>query len=174
MTSRVRRPALASILAAASLSLSSGLYASICQAQSSATIIVKEHTMQHITGSFDVKLNPQAAAPGIEAAKLARLTLDKQFHGELEAHSLGEMLSAGTEVKGSAGYVAIERVSGTLQGKKGSFVLMHTGIMNRGAPELLIQVIPDSGTDELTGITGKMGIQISNGKHFYTFDYSLP
>lgn len=130
--------------------------------------------MQHITGSFEVKLNPQAVVPDIEAAKLGRMTIDKQFHGELDAHSLGEMLSAGTEVKGSAGYVAIERVSGTLQGRKGSFVLMHTGTMNRGVPELLIQVVPDSGTDELTGISGKMGIQITNGQHFYTFEYTLP
>ncbi len=130
--------------------------------------------LKHITGSFDIKLSPQAAAPGIEAAKLGRHTLDKQFHGELNAHSLGEMLAAGTEVKGSAGYVAIERVSGTLQGKKGSFVLTHSGIMNRGQAQLTVQVVPDSGTDELTGLTGQMSIQISNGQHFYTFDYSLP
>ena len=129
---------------------------------------------QHITGSFDVKLNPQIAAPGIETAKLGRQTIDKQFHGDLNAHSLGEMLAAGTEVKGSAGYVAIERVSGTLQGKKGSFVLVHTGIMTRGQAQLIVQVVPDSGTDELTGLSGQMAIQISNGQHFYTFDYTLP
>lgn len=133
---------------------------------------LKAPFMQHITGSFDVKLTPQAAAPGIEAAKLGRQTLDKQFHGDLNARSLGEMLAAGTEVKGSAGYVAIERVTGTLMGKRGSFVLMHMGVMNRGQTQLTVQVVPDSGTDELTGLTGQMGIQIDNG-HRYTFDFSL-
>ncbi len=133
--------------------------------------------MQHahkVSGTFEVKLSPQAAAPGIEAAKLGRMTIDKQFHGDLQAHSLGEMMSAMGEVKGSAGYVAIERVSGTLAGKKGSFALMHTGTMNRGQPQLTIQVVPDSGTDELTGISGNMGIDIKEGQHFYTFDFSLP
>lgn len=129
---------------------------------------------QHITGHFDVKLTPQAAAPAVEAAKLGRNTLDKTFHGDLSAHSLGEMLAAGTEVKGSAGYVAIERVTGTLMGKKGSFVLMHTGVMNRGTPQLTVQVVPDSGTEELIGLTGQMGINIADGKHVYTFDFTLP
>lgn len=128
----------------------------------------------HITGSFDVQLTPQAAAPAIASAKLGRQTIDKAFHGDLNATSLGEMLAAMTEIKGSAGYVAIERVTGTLLGKKGSFVLMHTGVMNRGAAQLTVQVIPDSGTDELTGLTGQMGIQITEGKHFYTFDFELP
>jgi hypothetical protein len=129
---------------------------------------------QHVTGSFDVKLTPQAATPAIESAQLGRQTLDKQFHGDLSAYSLGEMLAAGTAIKGSAGYVAIERVTGTLLGKKGSFVLMHTGIMNRGTPQLTVQVVPDSGTDELIGLTGQMGIQITGGQHVYTFDFTLP
>lgn len=129
---------------------------------------------QHITGNFDVKLTPQAPAAAVEAAKLGRQTLEKTFHGDLSAHSLGEMLAAGTEVKGSAGYVAIERVTGTLMGRQGSFVLMHTGVMNRGAPQLTVQVVPDSGTDELVGLTGLMGIHITDGKHFYTFDFVLP
>ena len=128
----------------------------------------------HITGTFDVKLTPQPAPPAVESAKLGRNTLDKTFHGDLSAHSLGEMLAAGTEVKGSAGYVAIERVTGTLMGKKGSFVLMHTGTMNRGVPQLTVQVVPDSGTDELSGLTGQMGIQINAGQHVYTFDFTLP
>ena len=143
----------------------------------SKAVILKELRMQnieHITGSFDVKLSPQAPASGIETAMLGRQTIDKQFHGDLNAHSLGEMLAAGTEVKGSAGYVAIERVTGALQGKKGSFALIHIGIMTRGQPQLTVQVVPDSGTDELIGLTGQMGIQISNGQHFYTFDYTLP
>jgi hypothetical protein len=134
-------------------------------------MLPQEH---HITGSFDITLTPQTAAPAIAAARLGRQTLDKTFHGDLSAHSLGEMLAVQTDVKGSAGYVAIERVTGTLVGKKGSFVLMHTGTMNRGASQLLVQVVPDSGTDELAGLTGQMGIQISDGAHFYTFDFTLP
>lgn len=130
--------------------------------------------MPHITGNFNVTLTPQAAAPGIEAAQLGRQTLDKQFHGDLEAHSLGEMLAAISPVQGSAGYVAIERVNGTLQGKQGAFVLMHTGTMNRGERQLTVQVVPDSGTGELTGLSGLMDIQITNGQHGYSFDYTLP
>lgn len=128
----------------------------------------------HITGPFDVKITPQAAAPAVESARLGHNLLDKTFHGDLSAHSLGEMLAAMTEVKGSAGYVAIERVTGTLVGKKGSFVLMHTGVMDRGTPQLTVQVVPDSGTEELTGLTGQMGIQVVEGKHSYTFDFMLP
>jgi hypothetical protein len=127
----------------------------------------------HASGPFEVKLAPQPAAPGIEQANLARQTIDKQFHGELEATSLGEMLSAMGQVQGSAGYVAIERVIGSLHGKRGSFVLQHTGTMNRGVPQLAITVVPDSGTDELVGLSGSMQIQIEQGRHAYTFDYSL-
>ncbi len=129
---------------------------------------------QHITGNFDVELTPQLTTSAIEAAKLGRQTLDKTYHGDLSAHSLGEMLAAGTEVKGSAGYVAMERVTGTLLGRQGSFVLMHTGVMNRGTPHLTVQVVPDSGTDELVGLVGQMGIQIEAGQHVYTFDFTLP
>lgn len=135
---------------------------------------MQQQQQQHVTGNFDVKLTPQTATPAIEAAKLGRQQLDKTFHGDLSAHSLGEMLAAMTEVKGSAGYVAIERVTGTLLGKKGSFALMHTGVMDRGTPQLVVQVVPDSGTGELTGLTGKMGIQITGGQHVYTFDFTLP
>lgn len=126
------------------------------------------------SGAFEVKLTPQPAAPGIEAANLGRMTIDKRFSGDLEAHSLGEMLSAMGNVQGSAGYVAIERVTGTLHGKQGSFVLQHTGTMDRGAPSLSVHVVPDSGTGALTGLSGSMQIQIEQGNHFYTFDYSLP
>lgn len=125
-------------------------------------------------GPFEVKLTQQPAAPGIEPANLGRMTIDKQFHGDLEATSLGEMLSAMGQVQGSAGYVAIERVTGTLHGRQGSFVLQHHGIMDRGAPQLTITVVPDSGTDALAGLRGTMQIQIEDGKHFYVFDYSLP
>jgi hypothetical protein len=130
--------------------------------------------MMQASGPFEVKLVPQPAALGIEPANLGRQTLDKQFHGELEATSLGEMLSAMGEVQGSAGYVAIERVTGTLHGKRGSFVLQHAGTMDRGVPQLSITVVPDSGTDALTGLTGSMRIQIEQGKHFYVFEYTLP
>ena len=126
------------------------------------------------TGPFDVKLAPQPPAPGIESANLGRQTIDKQFHGDLEATSLGEMIAAMGGVQGSAGYVAMERVTGVLHGKRGTFVLQHTGIMDRGAPGLVITVVPDSGTDALTGLTGTMTIQIEQGKHSYVFDYDLP
>src|SRR6185312_9342775 len=97
----------------------------------------------------------------------------KQFHGNLEASSKGEMLSAGTSIKGSAGYVAIERVSGTLHGRSGAFVLQHSGTMKRGTPELSVTVVPDSGTGELTGLAGRMMIHIAGGKHSYEFEYTL-
>jgi hypothetical protein len=126
------------------------------------------------TGPFDVKLVPQPPAQGIESANLGRQTIDKQFHGDLEATSLGEMIAAMSSVRGSAGYVAMERVTGVLHGKRGTFVLQHTGIMNRGVPGLVITVVPDSGTDALTGLTGTMDIQIEQGKHAYVFDYDLP
>ncbi|MBV9879894.1 MAG: DUF3224 domain-containing protein, partial [Gemmatirosa sp.] len=106
-------------------------------------------------------------------APLARLSIDKRFHGDLDATSVGEMLSAGTLVKGSAGYVAIERVSGTLHGRRGTFALMHTGIMDRGTPQLTIIVVPDSGTGELAGLSGSLQIIIEGGRHSYAFDYTL-
>ena len=126
------------------------------------------------SGTFEVKLTPQPAAPGTEAAKLGRLAIDKRFQGDLEGSSLGEMLSAGTEVAGSAGYVAIERVTGTLHGRRGSFVLMHYGLMDRGTPSLTVAVVPDSGTDELAGLAGTVAIRIEQGRHEYEFEYSLP
>lgn len=127
----------------------------------------------HATGTFDVKLNPFPPDAYTEGTLLARLSIDKQFHGDLAATSQGQMLSAGTAVDGSAGYVAIERVTGTLAGRRGSFVLQHSGLMNRGAPHLTITVVPDSGTDELTGLAGAMTIHIADGAHSYTLDYSL-
>ena len=106
---------------------------------------------------------------------LGRLILDKQYHGDLEATGKGQMLTAGTEVKGSAAYVAIERVTGTLKGHTGSFVLQHSGTMTQGAGQLVITIVPDSGTGELKGITGKMTIHIApDGKHSYDFEYTLP
>ena len=130
---------------------------------------------QHASGPFDVKLTPQQPDSEVaKAANLGRMTIDKQFHGDLNATSKGEMIAAQTEVKGSAGYVAIERVTGTLKGLGGSFVLQHSATMTRGVPDLSIIVVPDSGTGELKGITGKMNIIIApDGKHSYTFDYSI-
>jgi len=102
------------------------------------------------------------------------MSIDKDFSGDLTATSKGEMLSAGTAAKGSAVYVAVERVTGTLAGRSGSFILHHTGIMARGVPDLTIRVVPDSGTDQLVGLSGYMTILIADGKHSYTFDFSLP
>ena len=135
----------------------------------------QENAMQHATGPFEVKVAPQKPDnPQAEAAALSRMSLDKQFHGDLEATSQGEMLSVLDKAKGSGGYVAIERVTGKLQGRTGSFVLQHNATMNRGAPELNIIVVPDSGTRELEGISGSMKIRIeAGGKHFYDFDYAL-
>lgn len=127
----------------------------------------------HAKGTFEVKVIPLAEDKS-EGSTLGRMSIDKQFRGDLEGTSKGEMLSAGTSVKGSAGYVAIERVSGTLNGRKGTFVLQHTGTMNRGTPSLSVDVVPDSGTDQLSGITGTLTIIIADGKHSYEFEYSLP
>ena len=125
------------------------------------------------TGTFEVQLKPQPADDYADAAKMGRMTIDKQFHGDLEATSKGQMLSALTSITNSAGYVAIERVTGTLQGRRGSFVLQHSGTMNRGTQQLVVTVVPDSGTDGLTGLAGTMKIDISGGRHAYTFDYTL-
>jgi len=131
--------------------------------------------MHHAHGTFEVKLAPQKPDnKEAESANLGRMSIDKQFSGDLEATSQGEMLSAMGEVKGSAGYVAMERVNGTLQGRTGTFALQHSGTMTRGSPELSITVVPDSGTGQLTGLSGKMAIKIDAGEHFYEFDYALP
>src|SRR6266436_6430787 len=126
----------------------------------------------HATGTFEVKVTPQPSEDKTDA--LARMTIDKQIHGDLEATSKGQMLTAGTSIEGSAGYVAIERISGTLHGHAGPFILQHTGTMNRGALQLSITVVPDSATGQLTGLTGTMNIQITDGKHSYDFAYTLP
>ena len=128
----------------------------------------------HARGTFDVKLTPQGEGDKRDGATTARMTADKQYHGDLEGTGQGEMLSALSDVKGSGSYVAIERVSGTLNGRKGTFVLDHRGRMTRGAQQLEIDVVPDSGTGELTGITGRMAITITEGKHEYDFEYIIP
>jgi hypothetical protein len=131
--------------------------------------------MAHASGTFEVELTPQKPDnKEAESANLGRMSIDKQFHGDLEATSKGEMLSAMTDVKGSAGYVAIERVTGTLHDRSGSFVLQHSGTMTRGEPQLSVTVVPDSGTSELTGLAGTLTIRIADKQHFYEFDYTLP
>lgn len=124
------------------------------------------------SGTFEVKLAPQDDKTGQPG--LGRLTIDKQLQGDFVGTSTGQMLTAMTSVEGSAGYVAIERLTGTLKGRKGSFVLQHSGTMNRSAQQLTITVVPDSGTEELSGLTGVMKIKIEGGKHFYDFDYTFP
>jgi hypothetical protein len=125
----------------------------------------------HARGTFEVKLNPQEDKSG--DASVGRMSLEKVFHGDLEGTSRGQMLTAMTDVKGSAGYVAIERVTGTLHGRSGSFTLQHSATMNRGVPTLSITVVPDSGTGQLAGITGKFDIKIEGGKHSYEFEYAV-
>ena len=121
------------------------------------------------TGTFEVKMSPQEADMSV-----GRMTIDKQFQGDLVGTSKGQMLMASSEsVKNSAGYVAIEKVTGTLNGRRGSFYLQHNGVMTRGAGELTITVIPDSGTDQLVGLSGRMNIIIAEGKHSYEFEYTL-
>jgi hypothetical protein len=127
----------------------------------------------HASGTFDVKMTPQTADDKGAASAVGRFSLDKQFHGDLAGTSKGEMLAISGAVAGSAGYVAMEQVTGTLNGRTGTFALQHTGTMTRGAAQLSINVVPDSGTGELTGLSGKMDIKIAEGKHFYEFDYTL-
>jgi hypothetical protein len=128
----------------------------------------------HASGTFDVKVKPQSAEDNVGDPTVGRMSIDKVFHGDLDGTSLGQMLAAMTDVKDSAGYVAIERVRGSLHGRRGTFALQHSGTMNRGVLGLAVTVVPDSGTDQLAGLAGTMTIDIRDGKHFYTFDYTLP
>ena len=134
----------------------------------------EENQMKRATGSFEVTLQPLSNSEVTSDPLFGRLLLTKKFNGDLTATARGQMLSSGTLTKGSAGYVAIDQVTGTLEGRQGSFVLQHTGSMNRGVPTLSIMVVPDSGTDELEGLTGTLSINIVDGKHFYDFLYSFP
>ena len=128
----------------------------------------------YASGTFNVKLTPQPADDYADGALLGRMTIDKEFSGDMVATSKGQMLSAMSPVKGSAGYVAIEHVTGTLEGRLGSFVLQHSGTMGGGQSTLTITVVPDSGTEELVGIAGTMIIDVSPGKHAYRFTYTMP
>ena len=159
------------ILAALGLCVALGAAGPV-QAQAQGTPAQETAVTTRATGPFEVKMAPLAthADPPV----LGRMSLDKVYHGDLEATAAGEMLAAMTPVEGSAGYVAIERVTGTLAGRTGTFMLQHNGLMNRGAPSLVINVIPDSGTGELEGLSGTMMIIIEGGAHSYQLDYTLP
>ncbi len=128
-------------------------------------------TTERATGTFDVRLVP--LDPLTPDAPLARMSIEKRFHGELEGTAVGQMLSVGTEVPGSAGDVAMERVSGSLRGRHGSFAMLHSGTMDRGQPHLNVSVVPDSGTGELKGLSGTFSIRIEGGQHFYEFDHAF-
>jgi hypothetical protein len=130
--------------------------------------------MKRATGSFEVTVQPLSNVEVSAEATLGRMLLTKKFSGDLRASARGQMLSAMTTVKGSAGYVAIDHVTGELDGRNGSFVLQHAGAMNRGAQSLSIMVVPDSGTGELTGLSGTLSINVIDGRHFYDFIYSIP
>jgi len=157
------------------LALAGALLAASFESASSRQTIFEENAVtQRAVGSFDVKLSPQ---PVHDAATevLARRSIEKTFRGDLAGESRGEMLMAGTAVPNSAGYVAIERFTGTLGGRSGSFLLIHKGVMDRGGgPPLDISVIPDSGTGGLEGITGTMDISVEGGRHDYVLEYTLP
>jgi len=149
------------------IGLATGLIPATAHAQKGAMTM-------HASGTFDVKIAPQNDE-GIGDPTIGRMAIDKQYHGDLEGTGLGQMLAGmAAAVKDSGAYVAIERVRGTLGGRTGSFAVAHQGTMTRGAQSLVITVIPDSGTEGLTGITGTMTIDIRDGKHFYGLDYTLP
>lgn len=128
----------------------------------------------HATGTFEVKMTPQSPVDGVGDPSVGRMALEKQFKGDLEGTGRGQMLAVGTAIDGSAGYVAMERVHGALHGREGSFALQHNGVMNRGTPQLAITIVPDSGTEGLSGIAGALTIRIADGVHHYDLAYSLP
>lgn len=130
--------------------------------------------MPVITGEFEVKINPEAMSAVAADSGIGRMSLDKHYHGALEASGQGEMLAYMDSALGSGAYVAMERVQGAVEGRSGSFLLHHTGVMTRGAPSLAVVVVPDSGRDALAGLSGTLTIRIEGGKHFYAFDYTLP
>lgn len=152
------------------------LTATTATAAASPTATGKESLVtRHATGPFDVKVAPQPLAGPTEDPTLGRFSLEKTYHGDLEATAGGQMLTAGTEVKGSAAYVAVERVSGKLAGRAGSFALMHHATMGHGEQHMEITVVPDSGTGDLVGLAGTLNIIIAEGgKHSYDLEYTLP
>jgi hypothetical protein len=145
---------------------------SLAQAVSTVSGIPTREAVMTARGTFDVKVIPQAADDSA-GGPFGRLFLDKRFHGDLDATSKGQMLGARTAVDGSAGYVALELVTGTLSGRRGSFMLQHSGTMAKGVSTMEVTVVPDSGTDQLVGLAGKMTIIIAGGKHSYELEYTL-
>lgn len=145
--------------------------ANTAPARHPAVRLTEKGWMTHATGTFEVKLAPQPVT--FDESGLGRLSIDKVFQGDLQATSKGEMLAHRTAVQGSAGYVAMERVDGTLNGRAGTFVLQHSGSMNRGVQQLALTVVPDSATGELEGLSGSMKIVIEDGQHSYEFEYEL-
>ena len=166
----------AGIIAAVCVAFAFGSFAyrAHTQAQSQVPGKVQKETIMttHASGTFEVKLTPQVDDKAGDPT-IGRLSIDKQYHGALEATSKGQMLAIRTAVEGSAGYVAMERVTGTLNGRSGTFALQHTGTMTRATPQLSVTVVPDSGTGQLVGLAGKMTINIVDGKHLYEFDYAI-
>jgi Protein of unknown function (DUF3224) len=150
----------------------------ICVAQNqapAAKLLRKDPVMtRHAEGTFEAKTAPVAAGEVLAGTSIGRFSLVKQYHGDLEGPSKGEMIAAGDLAKGNAGYVALEQVTGTLNGRSGSFALQHTGTMEGGAYKLTVTVVPGSGTGDLVGLAGTLTIVIEKGKHSYTFDYTLP
>lgn len=128
---------------------------------------------RRVRGTFEVTLTPLAPDDQGTGATFGRLSIEKRFHGELDGTSHGQMMTASSEVKGSAGYVALERVTGTLQGRAGGFVLQHSGTLSAAGAQLSITVVPDSGSGQLLGLSGSLAIEVVDGKHFYEFDYTL-
>jgi hypothetical protein len=165
-----------SIAVACAISLATSLFAKTpaqTPTPSKAQEEKKAIMTTHATGTFEVKMTPQTTADKDAAAAVGRYSLAKQFHGNLEGTSKGEMLAVGTAVEGSAGYVAMEQVPVPLNGRRGSFALQHSGTMTRGAAQLSVTVVPDSGTEQLVGLSGRMDIQIADGKHSYDFEYTI-
>jgi hypothetical protein len=157
-----------SIVAILTLAIAVSVFA---QSASKGPVMV----IHHAKGTFDIKMTPTPADDYADGNSLGRVAADKQYHGDLEGSGKGQMLTATGQVKGSAVYVATERVNGKLGGRSGTFLLAHRGVMNRGAQQLEIDVVPDSGTGELLGIVGKLSINVTpDGKHFYDFEYTLP
>src|SRR4051812_49880628 len=130
--------------------------------------------MPRVSGPFEVTLKPLQMDDDLASQLMARMSIDKQYRGDLEATGKGQMLTGGTSIRNSAAYVAIERVTGELKGKKGSFTLQHTGVMNRGAPSLAITIVPDSGTDQLEGLAGSMAIKIEAGENILPPRTTIP
>ncbi|MDB4929304.1 MAG: hypothetical protein JWM10_1788 [Myxococcaceae bacterium] len=124
-------------------------------------------------GTFEITMHPDAPYDVVDGVSLGRIRFEKRFSGPLEATSVVQMIGARTPVEGSAGYVAIERVTGSLDGRQGTFVLQHSGVMTRGAPSLSVTVVPDSGTGALAGLSGRMEIEVVEGKHRYGFEYAI-